>query len=285
VLDDTDAAARPKARVRAPAGTPCRQCATPNPPGRRFCSKCGFFIGEPTDGDQLRAFKPPPRPWWKRWFRPEPGSDRAARVTYRRSLPWWMRLRRVLIAIVIVALGIGYLRFVGRDPISWFNNVIRDWRGSLATVNGVTSASVTPSAAVQGFPARDATDKNSTTAWATVFNGPNSAPSGQCSSTPTAAALLVTAPHQITLRAVMVQTGLTTPDRSQQWVPTALDLTFSDGSCQRINVKNEPQPQVIRIHRVKTNDVRIVVVAADSPQSGSTPLAAITETALLVRPS
>jgi hypothetical protein len=99
-------------------------------------------------------------------------------------------------------------------------------------------------------------------------------------------ALLLSVPEQVTLRAIKVQTGLTTPDRTQQWVPTALDLSFSDNTCQRISLKNTASPQTVHIHPVRTSGVRIVIVAADSPRAGgAVPLAAITETALLVRPN
>jgi hypothetical protein len=139
---------------------------------------------------------------------------------------------------------------------------------------------------VPGFPAKDATDGNSSTAWATPFAGPTSAPGTGCTSGAASGALLLSAPEQVNLRAVMVQTGLTTPDRTQQWVPTTLDLTFSDGSCQRIALKNVATPQVIHIHAVRTNGLRMVIVAADSPRgNGAVPLAAITEIALLVRES
>ena len=276
----------PPTRSRRPVGLPCQRCATPNESTRRFCSKCGLYIGQPSATDQFRAFTPPRLRWWQRWFRPRPGSERAARAAYRRSLPWWVRLRRVLIALVVVLLGVAYLRFVGRDPITWTRHVIANWRGTVVAVDGVTSASVTQSAANPLFPAKAATDKNSGSAWATSFSGPTSAPGKRCANTPTAAALQLTPPKQITMRAIMVQTGLTTPDRNQQWIPRTLDLTFSDGSCQRINVKNVPDPQIVRIHTVKTNFVRLVIVAADQPQvSGAVGLAAITETALLVRPN
>ena len=267
--------------------TPCRRCSTLNPSTRRFCSKCGLFIGQPTAASQYRAFTPAPRRhWWQRWWRPPTGSEEAERAAYRRSLPWWIRLLRVLIAVVVLALAFAYLGFVGRNPVTWSRHVVANLRDTLSPVNGVTSASVNQSAAVPGFPAKDATDGNSATAWATPFTGPTSAPSGSCTTGAASGALLLSAPEQIKLRAIKVQTGLTTPDRTQQWVPTTLDLSFSDNTCQRINLKNVATPQTIHIHPVKTDGVRIVVVAADSPRAGgAVPLAAITEIALLVRPN
>jgi hypothetical protein len=279
------AAAAP-VRTRSRSGIPCGRCGTSNEASRRFCGKCGLFIGEPSAGDQLRADAVDRRPWWQRWLRPRPGSERAARAAYRRSLPWPVRLRRVLIALVVVVLALAYLRFVGRDPLSWGRHVLADWRGTVVAVDGVTSAPVTQSAAVPNFPAQAATDKNSASAWATAFIGPTAPASATCSTAAVPGALLLTAPEQITMRAIMIQTGLTTPDRTQQWVPRALDLTFSDGTCQRITVNNVLDPQIVRIHAVKTNAVRLVVIAADRPQgTGGLPLAAITETALLVRPN
>jgi hypothetical protein len=285
VDDAPPAATLAPVRPRVATGVACSRCGTSNDPSRRFCGKCGLFIGEPSGNSPMRVDTADRRPWWQRWLRPRPGSERAARRAYRQSLPWPIRLRRVLIACVVVVLGVLYLHFVGRDPITWGRHVLADWRGTVVPVDGVTSAAVTQSAAVPNFPAQAATDKNSASAWATAFTGPTTPASTTCSTAAAPGALLLTAPAQITLRAIMVQTGLTTPDRPQQWIPRALDLTFSDGSCQRITVNNVPDPQIVRIHAVKTNAVRLVIVAADRPQgSGALPLAAITETALLVRP-
>lgn len=266
---------------------PCRRCSTPNSSTRRFCSKCGLFIGQPTAASQYRAFAVPRRRhWWQRWWRPAPGSEEAERAAYRHSLPWWIRLRRVLIAVVVLALVLAYLGFVGRDPVGWSRHVMADLRGTLVPVNGVTSASVNQAEAVPGFPAKDATDGNSATAWATPFTGPTSAPGAGCTTGAASGALLLSAPEQVMLRAIRVQTGLTTPDRTQQWVPTMLDLSFPDNTCQRISLKNVGTPQTVHIHAVKTNAVRVVIVAGDSPRAnGAVPLAAITETALLVRPN
>jgi hypothetical protein len=185
----------------------------------------------------------------------------------------------------VLVLALAYLRYVGRDPVSWSRHVVADLRGKLVAVTGVTSASVNRADAVPGFPAKDATDGNSATAWATPYAGPTSAPDAGCTTGAAAGALLLSAPEQVNLRGIRVQSGLTTPDRTQQWVPTMLDLSFSDNTCQRIKLKNVATPQTIHIHAVETNGVRVVVVAADSPRgSGAVSLAAITEIALLVRP-
>jgi hypothetical protein len=284
---DADDEVRPVAALRpsAPSGQPCPRCATPNPATRRFCSHCGQFVGEPRDMGALRAFAPRHLPWWRRWWYGQPGSERAARAAYRRSLPWPVRMRRVLVVLVVALLGLGYLHFVGRDPVTWARHQLDALRGALVSVSDVTARAPAGSSPVPDFPATAAVDGDSATAWAIRFTGPQQVTGTTCTAVADTNGLLLAAPQQVTLRAIKVHAGFPGENAQLRWRPRTLELWFPDGSCQRVNLADTAKPQQIRIHRVKANAVRIAVVAGYPPQGGSTDaLTAITEIALLTRP-
>jgi hypothetical protein len=274
------------ARPKTPSGTPCPACATPNPVGRRFCSHCGRFIGTPSDAGALRAFAPPNLPWWRRWLFGRPGSERAARTAYRRSLPWPVRMRRALIALGVLLLGLGYLHFVGRDPVSWARHQVDALRGTLVKVPDVTARAPAGSSPVPDFPATAAVDGDKDTAWAIPFAGPQQVSGSACTAVSDTNGLLLSMPQEVTLRAMKVHGGFPGPDAQQRWRPRTLELWFPDGKCQRVNLVDTATPQQLRIHAVRANAVRIAVVAGYPPQGGGSNQAytAITEIALLTRP-
>ncbi len=279
--------ARPRRESRAsvPPGVPCSRCGTPNPGTRRFCAKCGLFIGTPAGDDQLRAFRPPSRTWWQRLLHGRPGSERAARTAYRRSLPWPVRLRRVLIVVGVLLLGFGYLHFVGRDPIGWARQRIDALRGTVVVVPGVKARATSGASSIPKFPAADAVDGYSDTAWATGFDGPKGVTGTACAAAPDANGLVLSAPEQVTVRAIKIRSGVPGKDGDLIWRPHTIELWFPNGACQRINLANSPKPQQVAIHPVKTNTVRIAIVAGYQQQGGSTKqVTAITEIALLQRP-
>jgi hypothetical protein len=285
VLEPARARPAPAARSAAPAGAPCPRCGTPNPASRRFCAKCGQFIGEPTATDQLRAFTPPKLRWWQRWLHGRPGSERAARAAYRRSLPWPVRMRRVLVVLAVVVLAFAYLRFVGRDPVSWTRHRFDALRGTLVTVPDVAANSPRATTPVPGYPAKAAVDGRSDTAWATPFAGPVRVTGSTCTAVADTNGLLLTAPEPVTVRAIKIHSGYPDKNAALRWRPRTLELWFPDGHCQRVNLADSPKPQQHRIHPVKTNAVRIAVVAGYPPEGGSAdPHTAITELALLMRP-
>ncbi|HEU5266824.1 MAG TPA: hypothetical protein VFU35_08985 [Jatrophihabitans sp.] len=275
----------PASRTAAPAGPPCPRCSTPNPASRRFCAKCGQFIGEPTATDQLRAFTPPKLRWWQRWLHGRPGSERAARAAYRRSLPWPVRMRRVLVVLAVLVLAFAYLRFVGRDPVSWARHRFDALRGTLVSVPDLTASSPRATTPVPGYPAKAAIDGRSDTAWATSFAGPERVTGSTCTAVADTNGLLLTAPGPVTVRAIKIHGGYPDKNAALRWRPKTIELWFPDGHCQRVNLADSPKPQQRKIHAVKTNAVRIAVVAGYPPEGGSTdPHTAITELALLMRP-
>jgi hypothetical protein len=269
-------------------GPRCPQCATTNESERRFCRKCGYFIGQPT-GNRLPtgAGATARVPWWRRWLPHRSDAERRARKTYRKSLPLWVRMRRWIIALVVVVVIGAFLHFVGRDPLTWAKQRLYALRGTVVAAGHVTATSDPATADPKGALGARATDNDPSTAWTTTFAGSTTAAGEPCARTADQTALQLTSATPITVRAINVRAGL--PDnlnRQAFWRPTVLDLEFGDGSCQSVNVRDDPNWQLVRFHAVRTSTVRITIAAADKPSGGSTSTqTALTEVQLMVRPS
>jgi hypothetical protein len=266
----------------------CPRCGTGNEPARRFCRKCGYLFGEPhvVRGATLAATSR--LPWWRRWFSRRTPAERQAHKSYRRSLPLWIRLRRYVAVLAALAVVFLYFRVVGRDPVAWAQHTLDAIRGTLVPVAAVQAASDPPSQAVKGYPPRAATDGRIDTAWATVLLAGSRPIGSPCAAAGQQSALLLTTPKPLTVRGLEIRAGLdaSNPQRLQFWRPRVLDLSFSDGTCQRVVLKDSPGWQRVSLHPVKTSAARIAVVAGFAPQGGGTSrLVQITEIRLLQRPN
>ncbi len=185
----------------------------------------------------------------------------------------------------VLLLGFGYLHFVGRDPVTWARHRLDAVRGTLVAVPDVTARSTSSSGVVKDFEPGNAVDGDSKTAWATGFDGPTRVTGRTCTASIGVNGLVLTASQDITLRAIKVHSGFPDNAGDLEWRPRTLELWFPDGTCQRIAVANSAEPQLIKIHSVKANAVRIAVVAGYQPKGGSAqPTTAITEIALMTRP-
>ena len=85
----------------AGAAQGCPRCGRPIDPKRRFCAHCGEQFIKP--GGDAPVTRPTQKrdTWWSRLW---DSKDRVARRAYRRSLPPLYRWRRVIIAILTLAL-------------------------------------------------------------------------------------------------------------------------------------------------------------------------------------
>jgi len=75
------------------------------------------------------------------------------------------------------------------------------------------------------------------------------------------------------------------PLRTHQWLPKALELSFSDGQCQLVPLANTADLQRISIQPVTTSQVRVQVVEAEAPPPDQpVNVVALSEIRLLARP-
>jgi hypothetical protein len=297
----------------ASGGPDCPQCGTANPPGRRFCRRCGAELPavaetrpdtrEPAEG---RA------PWWRRLLRRRrrdgEAPSRSARAAYRRSLD----LRYRVLRVVAVAAGLGVIAggfgLVGVNPVSgarslWDRFFPRDER-----VGELQAATDPPGAIVGEFAPGNAVDGDADTAWATTWLLAPDAPAAEACAddestpgstaepaaggdaaapAPTAptgggeAALVIALPEATELSKISVQPGLASgdPDRALHWQPTRLELRFDDGTCTEIELADEAGFQDHRIDAPETSTVRVSVLDAARPRApeGAGDLVAIGE--------
>jgi hypothetical protein len=291
-LKPAEATARPPARRPAsglpdvaPGGPICTQCGTANPPGRRFCRRCGESVaGElPVEagGTMVRADRPS---WWQRVVArvrrrdAEAGGDgfsaaRSARSAYRHSLDVRYRVFRVMALIGGAALIAGSLGFTGVNPVSgarglWDKVFPRDKR-----IGGL-DANADPADTVNGkFEPSSAVDGDPKTAWAAVWLLREDAPPApacddEADPGGANAALVITMPQESKLSKLSVQPGLKAgdPARAGQFQPTKLELRFDDGNCEVVDLDDKAGFQD---HRFKnhplTTQVRIAILDAKPP--------------------
>ncbi len=287
------AEATPRPPAMRPASTPpevaggptCSQCGTANPPGRRFCRRCGTqFPVEATP--ELGPGAPAPRPsWWQR-LRARLRGERAdeatptlsARKAYRASLDVRYRVMRVFALIAGVGLIAGSFGLTGVNPMRsgrdlWNKVFPRDKQ-----IGELTAASE-PDLNPGEFPPQYAVDGDPDTVWAAEWlleQGADPAPAcaGDATTGGADAALVVTLPEAQKLSMISVQGGFKAgdPDRSTQWQPTRLELRFDDGSCKEIALEDKAGLQQHRLDdRPVTRQVRITIVDAAAPRDQSAP--------------
>ncbi|MER0242011.1 zinc ribbon domain-containing protein [Streptomyces sp. HSW2009] len=120
----------------APAtGTPCPACGTPNPPHRKFCSRCAAPLA--------RAAAPAPLPWWRTlWPLRRRGRARSGRL---------VRLLVTLTVVAALCVG-GYLLLpAGR-------HLIEDTRDKLGKPKPLSPQHTSATAQLPGHPAGNTTD-------------------------------------------------------------------------------------------------------------------------------
>jgi hypothetical protein len=269
----------------AGGGPACHECGTVNPPGRRFCRRCGAqFAVEATPA--LGPGAPAPRPsWWQRLrarLRGEKDGDAtptlSARKAYRASLDVRYRVMRVFALIAGVGLLAGSFGLTGVNPIRgtrglWTKVFPRDKQ-----LSGLTAAA-DPDLEAGEFPPPYAVDGDPESAWAAEWlQSPDDGPAEACADEETTggadSSLVVTLPEATKLSMIAVQGGLEAgdSDRTKQWQPTRLELRFDDGSCEEMALDDKAGLQEHRLDGKPTaRQVRITIVDAAQPRDQSAP--------------
>jgi len=284
VSGETRSVTTPPAPQAHRTESPCSACGQPNPPERRFCRKCGAKLAVGAG-----AGPPPSAPDGVGWRRFLPGdtSRRQARAAYRRSLPARYRVTRVLAGVAAVAMGGSLLSLAGHNPAGWLREQWYAVRGTLEPVPEVTARADPAHAVVAGYLPGFAVDGTLDQAWATTWSG-GGATGAACGPIPNGgrAALVLTLPERVTLRGVEVAPGLPAedPQRVLQWRPRLLQLTYADGSCERVELADSGELRKHRVRAVSTTTVRVEIAAAAPPRSGRDGGVAIGEIRLLCRP-
>ena len=234
----------------APPGS-CPQCGRVNTPDRRFCGKCGYQLFTPDPRTPPPKVSPPrKRPWWQRWI-PErwlPEKELVsgeAKRAFRRQLPVGIRLRRGFGIAGVLALIIGALFVMGTNPVRWVKDRIADSKGSLAVIAGVAATADPVDSPLPTSPASNLVNGDLGawgTQWAPTGAAPVCVPPGAEGSP---ASAILTLPGLTEVRALDLTAGLeeTNPLRAVQFRPKTVQLAFSDGTCQTVQLEDAPGTQ------------------------------------------
>ena len=275
----------------APPGS-CPQCGRVNTPDRRFCGKCGYQLFTPDPRTPPPKVSPQrKRPWWQRWI-PErwlPEKELVsgeAKRAFRRQLPVGIRLRRGFGIAGVLALIIGGLFVMGTNPVRWVKDRIADSKGSLAVIAGVAATADPVDSPLPTSPASNLVNGDLGAwgiQWAPTGAAPVCVPPGAEGSP---ASAILTLPGLTEVRALDLTAGLeeTNPLRAVQFRPKTVQLAFSDGTCQTVQLEDAPGTQREDITPVTTGQIRVTVTDAYAPASEGMPIVSMAEIAVLARP-
>ncbi len=243
------------------AGVDCPDCHTPNDRDRRFCRRCGTALHPPVGAPSPAR---PRLPWWRRlWLRIGNPEERAARRSYRRSLPGLYRWRRrVLVLLALLVVG-GGLTIAGRNPARLVTSAWHDVRGDVVQVDDVSAVTVLAKGATEKTPAGFAVDGDSSSAWTTAWVVPAAAPA--CGASTGTAGLRLTFPDT-RVREIRLVAGVTDPSqRPLELLPKTVHITASDGSCVTAELSRSATAQTVPLDTGEPVSSLTVTVASTYP--------------------
>jgi len=221
-----------------------------------------------------------------------------------------------VLALAGVGVLIGGLSVIGRNPVGWAVDRWNDLRGTTIQVTGLQAhtepdpaapgaaeatgaPAATSSASAPPTPSTDAAplllDNFANTGWTVPWTAtPAPDPLLATCRDPADPTMLgmppsvvIALPQAVTLNQVAVAAGLPKDDsrRAEQYRPKTLQLAFTDGTCQRVELADVDTLQTLPLDPVGTGGVRIWVVdayppASDQPQD----IATLAEIRLFQRP-
>jgi hypothetical protein len=208
------------------------------------------------------------RRWWRRG------------EAYSTSLTPSTVAFRVVAAVASVAALVVILTLSGLHPIRRVADFVGHVRGS-GRVDGV-SATAAPADPLSGHTAPWAVDDVRGRGWTTRWTASGDGnPSAACSSVPgtagtpapssaTANLLVLTFRTPTDIREIGIEAGLPGDDeRSDRWQPKTLELRWSGGDCQRVDLADVPDLQRFGVDQGTVGGVTIAVIAGYPPANAA----------------
>ena len=246
----------------------CPNCATGNPPGRRFCRRCGEWVvdpGPPVDVGPMARRRGGDRPWWKPF-----GGEKAA---YTKPLTGATVAFRAAVAVIVLVVGSLLLGLFGLNPIGRARDYVQHMLGS-GRVEGVTAVAE-PADNAQQFPPEWAVDDYRDRAWTTNWLLAEPAgPQDACDGKPEPAVgqvLVLSFPGGTNVREIGVEAGLAEDDdlRTTRYRPRTLRLEWEGGGCQSVRLEDDAKLQRFGVRQKgQLTGVRITVVGGYPPADG-----------------
>ena len=265
-------------------GGPCPRCSTVNDASRRFCSKCGYvLIADNAVGANVPYRPPRPQGWWARM---SDSHDRAARRSYRRSLPPLYRYRRVIVLILMLTVGLGGLYAFGRHPLRWTLQRWDDVRGATVDVTPLRVRIDPKAATVPGSDPNALVDKTFqswTETWQPTKQGES------CGGAPGTGTIVLNMGQPTRIREVDITAGLSDqdPNRALQARPKAIGIILDEdtANCRRFVLENVASTQVLKLDSKTTvSQIRIGIDTTFAEPADGQHVLSITEIGVRARP-
>jgi ribosomal protein L40E len=261
---------RPAAAVDPDPGIlHCPNCGTGNPPGRRFCRRCGEWVvnpGPPVELGSTTRRRGGKRPWWKPF-----GAEKPA---YTKSLTGTTIAFRTATAVAAVVIGSLLLGLFGFNPIGRARDYVQHLLGS-GRIEGVTATADPAEPVVDEHPPEWAVDDIQGRGWTTQWVGVSPAgPDDACAGEVRPAVsqkLTLKLASPASVREIGVEGGLPEkdPQRVARYRPRTLQLQWEGGGCQTVRLKDEPGLQRFYVRQKgDVAGVTITVVGGYQPASG-----------------
>jgi hypothetical protein len=250
----------------------CQVCGQPVAADRRFC-RCGASL-IPTATNASSSTTMHRLPWYRRlgemfggardFRRSMRSSNRGLRATYNVGLSARARFTRATMLLAAGGVGLSQFGPWGGELRNQLYSQIDRFRPHSYVDVGVDQATTDPVIRGQpGFDVKFAIDGDPGRAWAAPWG--QAAGNGQpCQRDGGAAALVVTFRQPSTLDRVTVLPGLAEDNdqRFRQARPKQLDLLFSDGTCEVVDLQDDPGAQHKDITVSNATNVKVTIIDA-----------------------
>jgi hypothetical protein len=271
-----------------PGQVRCRVCGNPVGADRRFC-RCGASL-VPAVTRSTTKQAPARLPWYKRlgdvfggnrdFRRSMRSANRGLRSTYNVGLSIRAKFVRASLLLGAAGVGLSQLGPWGGDLRGQLRDrVDRVVPHSYVDVPVDVVTTDPASRALPGYDPKFAVDGDPGRAWAAPWR-PTADTGGPCRRSGGTPALLVTFPQPATVSRLTIRAGLAAgaDERTRQAQPRVLDIQFSDGSCQPVELANTPDAQQFKVTTGSSTSARIVVADVyPAPESQGTPLVSLSE--------